>query len=317
MNATLSQYVDAFAKLHVNRRGGHVSPHKPAMLLAVLSLVDNGGLVENRIEYGPELLELFREYFKIVKTTSDRCTPLLPYFYLKGDKFWHHRPQSGQETVYAAMSDPGSVPQLLAVVECACLDDDLFALVANKTSREVLRNTLIERYFASHRDALLELSRQEDEIGEYRKGLEKSAPPSRVREASTEVFGDATRRTAFRRTVTSAYDYQCAACGSRVILGDLVLVDAAHLIPFSESHDDDPCNGMALCKNHHWAMDRYLIAPGPDRLWHVSRRLDDRLEGQQELLKLNRRGILLPMKRKYHPRDDSLQWRMERMKECA
>ena len=85
----------------------------------------------------------------------------------------------------------------------------------------------------------------------------------------------------------------------------------------SESHDDDPCNGMALCKNHHWAMDRYLIAPGPDRLWHVSRRLDDRLEGQQELLKLNRRGILLPMKRKYHPRDDSLQWRMERMKECA
>ena len=316
MNATLSQYVDAFAKLHVNRRGGHVSPHKPAMLLAVLSLVDNGGLVENRIEYGPELLELFREYFKIVKTTSDRCTPLLPYFYLKGDRFWHHRPHPGQEAVYAAMSDPGSVPQLLAVAESAYLDEDLFALVADRASREVLRNTLIECYFASHRDELLALSRQEDEIGLYRQRLEQTEP-SRVCEESEKGFAEATRRTAFRRTVTSAYDYQCAACGSRVILGDLVLVDAAHLIPFSESRDDDPCNGMALCKNHHWAMDRYLIAPGPDRLWHVSRRLDDRLEGQQELLKLNRRGILLPTKRKYHPRDDSLQWRMERMKECA
>ncbi len=41
---------------------------------------------------------------------------------------------------------------------------------------------------------------------------------------------------------------------------------------------------MALCKNHHWVMDKRLIAPGPDMQWHVSKRLDDRIEGQVEKL---------------------------------
>ena len=51
---------------------------------------------------------------------------------------------------------------------------------------------------------------------------------------------------------------------------------------------------MALCKNHHWAMDRSLIAPGPDHRWHVSHLLDDRLEGQRDLLDLKSRTLLLP-----------------------
>jgi len=33
---------------------------------------------------------------------------------------------------------------------------------------------------------------------------------------------------------------------------------ATHLIPFSESRNDHPTNGLALCKNHHWAMDRVM-----------------------------------------------------------
>jgi putative restriction endonuclease len=90
-------------------------------------------------------------------------------------------------------------------------------------------------------------------------------------------------------------------------------VDAAHLVPFAETHDDDPRNGMALCKNHHWAMDRFLIAPGGDMVWHVSKLLDDRLEGQQDLLRLRGRSILLPTDDRYHPRKESLQWRTERL----
>ena len=36
---------------------------------------------------------------------------------------------------------------------------------------------------------------------------------------------------------------------------------ATHLIPFSESRNDHPTNGLALCKNHHGTMERNLIAP--------------------------------------------------------
>ncbi|NQU10233.1 HNH endonuclease [bacterium] len=96
-----------------------------------------------------------------------------------------------------------------------------------------------------------------------------------------------------------------------------MLVDAAHLVPFSETHDDDPRNGMALCKNHHWAMDQFLIAPGPNLKWHVSRQLDDRLEGQQDLLRFQRRSLLLPAEPRYHPKRESLTWRLERMRHAT
>jgi len=125
---------------------------------------------------------------------------------------------------------------------------------------------------------------------------------------------EGTRDTAFGRTVRKAYDYRCAACGIRVVLDDIYIVDAAHLIPFAEGHDDDPRNGIALCKNHHWSMDRALIAPGDDLLWRVSRILDDRIEGQRELLDLRNRSVLVPTNQRYHPRQDALQWRQERLR---
>lgn len=79
------------------------------------------------------------------------------------------------------------------------------------------------------------------------------------------------------------------------------------------NHCINPRNGMALCKNHHWAMDQFLIAPGTDHHWHVSKKLDDRVEGQQDLLQLKDRTILLPSDSRYHPRPDSLEWRTERL----
>ena len=50
---------------------------------------------------------------------------------------------------------------------------------------------------------------------------------------------------------------------------DVSFIAAAHLIPFAESRNDHPTNGLALCKNHHWAMDRNLIAPCPNHHWQV------------------------------------------------
>jgi hypothetical protein len=94
-----------------------------------------------------------------------------------------------------------------------------------------------------------------------------------------------------------------------VLEGGLYIVDAAHLIPYAESQDDDPRNGIALCKNHYWAMEQNLIAPGTDRAWHVLKPLDDRLEGQRELIPLDGRTLLLPRERRYHPKEEGLRWR--------
>jgi putative restriction endonuclease len=71
----LQEYCGRFQTLHCDQQDGRPRPHKAVMLLAVLSLADNGQLVENKIVYGPELLELFKRFFAVVRGPTDQCTP--------------------------------------------------------------------------------------------------------------------------------------------------------------------------------------------------------------------------------------------------
>jgi putative restriction endonuclease len=95
---------------------------------------------------------------------------------------------------------------------------------------------------------------------------------------------------------------------------DVSFIDAAHLIPFAESRNDHPTNGLALCKNHHWAMNRDIIAPGPDLHWHVSNFVDPRRSnGEKELRALSGQALLLPQDRAFHPDGEGLTWRYKRL----
>ncbi len=74
----LDEYRARFQTLRMATHGDRPRPHKAVMLLAVLSLADNGLLIENKVVYGPELLELCKRYFAIVRGPTDQCTPLNP-----------------------------------------------------------------------------------------------------------------------------------------------------------------------------------------------------------------------------------------------
>jgi putative restriction endonuclease len=125
------------------------------------------------------------------------------------------------------------------------------------------------------------------------------------------------RNSAFRKKILEIDDCQCAACGLRIKLfevDDLTLVDAAHLVPFSESYNDHPTNGIALCKNHHWAMDRFLIVPTPEGAWAVSRFLEERRsDGEKSLLALRGKAFLRPSEPAFAPSHEALQWRASRL----
>jgi putative restriction endonuclease len=96
------------------------------------------------------------------------------------------------------------------------------------------------------------------------------------------------------------------------------------LIPFPESQNDLPTHGLALCKNHHWAMDRNLIAPCPETRpgkaagdagahWHVSKILNPRRSnGERELMELSGKSLLLPQDEAFHPDAEGLNWRLMR-----
>jgi putative restriction endonuclease len=106
------------------------------------------------------------------------------------------------------------------------------------------------------------------------------------------------------------YDYRCAATGLRLLLNDIAMVEAAHIRPFSDSGDDDPRNGLALTPDMHWAMDAFLISPGPDYMWHVTRQLDTRIPDHKILTDLDGKALFLPREQRMYPRRDVLEWRL-------
>ena len=63
----------------------------------------------------------------------------------------------------------------------------------------------------------------------------------------------------FHLQIVPLYGYSCLLCGVKVLLpSGIALVEAAHIPQFSKSRNDDVSNGMALCRNHHWAFDQGL-----------------------------------------------------------
>jgi putative restriction endonuclease len=297
---TWQQWLERFYNLRRDKRGAHERPHKPVLLLAILDLLDRGILTRNEIPLNTGLIKTFKRYFEVVRQRDDQPTIENPFYHLSGDGFWQLVARPGEGPLY----EPGNasrVPTIQALRQIhARFDDDLWTtLLSDAHCRQQLREALVARYFPEHRDQLAAIA------GENHAATEQDTlhdePPG--------------RDAAFRLAILEIYDYRCAACGIRVkISDDLSLVEAAHIIPFGVSRNDKPDNGLALCPNHHWAMDRFLIAPCPDSkqragVWRVGSGLDARIEGQKDLVALANQPVIPPSEEKFCPAVESLRWR--------
>ncbi len=132
----------AFARLNPNKSHGSVSPHKVAMLLAVMDLIEADSISENVIEYNTILTGVFTKRFDELRGPQDRDNPHLPFFHLRSEGFWHHQVRPGQADQYAKLttaSGPGIIQQTISY---AYLDDELFELLGNHVVRELLRTAL-------------------------------------------------------------------------------------------------------------------------------------------------------------------------------
>jgi putative restriction endonuclease len=280
----------------------HEKPHKPLLLMAAFDLIDEGIATPDHIPWCQAIRDRFTARFNLVRKHNDQNNPDLPFRYLAGDGFWKPLEADGVTPVRREIrvSDIGQV--------FARFTDGFEFLVAIPENRRQMREALVARYFPHHAAALLSSSSPpQSSIPE---------PPSqRVAEDEPE-FG---RSPAFRRKILEIYDHQCAACGLRIKLPaayDVSFIDAAHLVPFSVAPNDHPTNGLALCKNHHWAMDRNLIAPAPatNPYWLVSPVLDPRRStGEADLLTLAGKSLLLPQDQAFHPDAGGLKWRCEQL----
>jgi len=317
---SLLTFQDKLGRLNVNASGGRSSPHKICMLLAVLDLARGGGLTENRITFDAPLLERYSRFFEAVRTPTDHPNPYFPFFHLAGKLrggspgFWHLHAIPGKELVLSNMTTARSYRDVTDNIAYASLDPELYALLGSAENIDALGQAMALRWFDRGLSDLHAAVSRCYEISVYEYKL-RSAPALLAKEAVPPVY---VRDPAFRRVVTQMYDYRCAATGVRLLLPNgEALVEAAHIHPFHEAGDDDPRNGLALTPDMHWAFDRNLIALGPDLKWHVSRVLDARVRDFSSFVALEGKPLLGPVEARMLPKQEVLQWRIDRLRESA
>jgi putative restriction endonuclease len=128
----------------------------------------------------------------------------------------------------------------------------------------MLRAALISANFGEEvRPALVEQGAVNGEAFAYSLRLFEKAH-GRIGE-NREEYRPAVRDQGFRRAIVTAYSHRCALCGIRMVTPDgHTVVDAAHIVPWSESRNDAITNGMALCRLCHWTFDEGMIGVRDD-----------------------------------------------------
>lgn len=157
---SLLGYEKKFSSLKMNTRGGgEKSPHKIAMLQAVLELVEKGRLAKNRVPFDQDLKDRFSKHFSRLATESDRDNPHLPFFHLRSSGFWHHALRPGKQDAYAKLSTASSPKVVDDNIQHVYLDDELFELISNGVARRLLASALERNLNSQDHAEILEVGK--------------------------------------------------------------------------------------------------------------------------------------------------------------
>jgi hypothetical protein len=139
---SLSHYEKLFSNLNLNRSGSKASPHKVAMLSAVMDLIENGTLHDNRIAFDSTLTAAFTIRFNELRSGSDTNNPHLPFYHLGSEGFWNFKLVPGKSDSWNRLKSSPTGGAIRSHVLYAFLDDELFELLRIDTVRNHLKNAL-------------------------------------------------------------------------------------------------------------------------------------------------------------------------------
>ncbi len=324
MCGKLDHYKKLFAKLSVNRNAQswspltrNASPYKPFLLLSVMDLIATGEITRNFIELTHDLAATFQGYISTLPPMNRKAIIAYPFFHLRSSGFWQLKPRSPKSTAHSTIS---SSAQLQSFYYGAEIDNELFMLLKMPPSRAHLRRVLIQTFFIEEVHNTLRTqaylncnaSMYANELLhmpttgnlETAEGLTDFADDAKVLPEKEQV-----RDQGFRKAVVKLYDHRCALCGIKMLTSEgHTIVDAAHIIPWSESHDDEPTNGMALCKLCHWSFDKGLMSVDPNYQVMISPyvKKDPNLPGH--IMTLSDRPVFRPTENRFLPDQHNFAW---------
>jgi putative restriction endonuclease len=290
--APSNDWLARMRKLRLHQGKDGPAPHKPLLLLALLDLTDEGLLPETTLPLAPELAFRFYSFWRIVAhRRTQRPDVRFPFHHLNSDGFWLPVGEGGSRSPDARLT------------KYAELDPGFRSEMSNPAWRVQARRLLIAKYFEpAERIALYTLV-----------GLPIPTEDEIARDASftsSNAARETGREARFRLTVVAAYNFTCALTGYRlttVTAGSIV--DAAHIHQFSDSRNNDPRNGLALCKNAHWLFDNGLWSLTDEYAVVVAaNEFSESSPDQKALAQYHGQTIRLPNDSTLWPKPDHVAW---------
>jgi len=294
------------------------APHKPLLLLSIMDGIENGWIISSHFQFNDSIGETFFDYWENLFDEKRETSIALPLYHMKSEPFWKLIYKQGEkEFTYSP-----SLGALLKRVESFEIDQNMFQIMSDPSENKKLRFLLFENYFSD--EIAIRLTKTQELITKsysYSNSLlSMVADPFYLDHNDSPLKFSAVhkpiRSKGFSRVIRNNFNDKCAICGDRIITPNgNSLVDAAHIIPWSDYKNDDPRNGLSLCKSHHWMFDNFMLTIDKYHKIKISKYLnipDNIISGLEE-----RKGkkILLPDNPNYYPAIEAILLHNKRFKE--
>ncbi|MCG9879685.1 MAG: HNH endonuclease [Bacteroidia bacterium] len=309
----LNRYLIAFSRLKRGVTKYGPAPHKPILLLSVLQAVKSNLINDNKIYVTPELIFLFKDNWNRLVNTQHVSTFALPFFHLHKEKsgIWNLVTKPGFEPIIKLKESISSLTELNNMIEYAMLNNELFQLLKDDVSNQVLQKHIIETYFPSSNYVTdFQLNFEIENLN----GLILNESPETYKIEIKSILADNDedeiflRGSLFKREIPRIYNNTCCVSGMRIeAITNISMIDACHIVPFSVSYDDTITNGIALCPNLHRAFDRGLISIDKNYKVIVSKHFREN-ETDYSIKSFEGTKINLPEISRFNPLQDNFDW---------
>jgi putative restriction endonuclease len=309
-STALESYRRRFQTLKQGNTPHGRAPHKPILLLSVIQQIEKGHITNNRIYLTADLVSAFVETFKLLVRTDNRAEFSLPFYHLINEKFWHLQPKSDQ----ILRGYVKSINVLNDIIDCAYFDTPLFDLLFENSTRQILKNTLLDTYFpetkalyyAAQPDTDAYLLNIENQLLNEPNTLYQASPSLKNEE---EEF---VRGSLFKRMIPRLYNQTCSISRMRIqSVHGYQLIDACHIKPISLSNDDTVSNGFALSPTLHRAFDRGIIGIDTNYRVQISRYITEDETKSYSLQKLKGVSLFLPTNKTHYPAIENFGWHLK------
>jgi putative restriction endonuclease len=283
-SVNIQELIQKITDITIWKKGDQRAPHKPLLLLYVLSQYRQGH--ERLFNYGTEIEPPLFDLLNRFGPQRNHYYPNMPFWRLQRDGFWQLTNIENCINSNKPSKEPTS-KQLISCQVYGGFDEPIYQYL---TKHPLIINQLAEKILNQH----FPESVQENLINQLEFDF-------------TDFYRQ--RDPKFRQSVLRAYNYQCAIC-SYDLRHDSVSIglEAAHV---KWKQHGGPCivnNGLALCSLHHSAFDMGVIGLNSD----LKIKISNGANGNQMVEKLfwdfDGKKILLPRTREDYLHDQFIEW---------